>query len=135
MTSTKVTDTDDRSLIEDVQSGRLDAFEPLVERHLDHLHSFIALKLPVPHLVDEITHETFVFAFHHLNSFKPDTEFRSWLRAIATNKIYAELERHLREQRNRLAYSEQRELESYLHEARLADARELEALQECLAQV
>jgi RNA polymerase sigma-70 factor, ECF subfamily len=135
MTSTDVTDTDDRSLIEAVQSGCLEAFEPLVERHLDHLHSFVSLKLPVPHLVDEITHETFVFAFHRLGTFKPGTPFRAWLRAIATNKICAEIERHCREERNRLAYVEQRELEISLHEARHADPRELDALQDCLVQV
>ena len=135
MTSTDITDTDDRSLIEAVQRGSLDAFEPLVERHLDHIHSFVALKLPVPHLVDEITHETFVFAFHHIEGFKPGTAFRAWLRAIATNKICAEIERHCREERNRLTYAQQRELETALHVAKHGDERELDALQDCLAQV
>src|ERR1051326_9372301 len=101
MTSTDVTETDDRSLIEAVQRGSLDSFEPLVERHLDHLHYFVSLKLPVPHLVDEITHDTFVFAFHHIGDFTPGTPFRSWLRAIAANKIYAEIERYCREERTR----------------------------------
>ena len=135
MTSTDITDADDRSLIEAVQRGSVDAFEPLVERHLDHIHSFVALKLPVPHLVDEITHETFVFAFRRIDGFKPGTAFRAWLRAIATNKIFAEIERHCREERNRLAYVEQRELEMSSHEARHTDARELDALHDCLAQV
>jgi RNA polymerase sigma-70 factor (ECF subfamily) len=135
MTSNDVTETDDRSLIEAVQRGSLEAFEPLVERHLDHLHSFVSLRLPVPHLVDEITHDTFVFAFHHIGDFKPGTPFRAWLRAIAANKVCAEIERHCREERNRLAYAQQRELEACLHEARSADARELDALHDCLAQV
>ena len=55
--------TEDVALVEAVQGGNVQAFEPLVERHLDHLHAFVSLKLPVPHLADEITHETFVFAF------------------------------------------------------------------------
>ena len=135
MTATEITDDDDASLIEAVQRGSLDAFEPLVERHLDHLHSFVSLKLPVPHLVDEITHETFVFAFHHLGDFRPGTPFRPWLRAIATNKICAEMERYCREERNRLVYAEQRELEISLHEARVGDTRELDALHDCLVQV
>jgi RNA polymerase sigma-70 factor (ECF subfamily) len=135
MTSTDITDADDRSLIEAVQAGILEAFEPLVVRHLSHLHSFVSLRLPIPHLVDEITHETFVFAFHQLSNFKPGTGFRPWLRAIATNKICAEIERHCREERNRLAYAEQRELELALHEARHADTRELDVLHDCLTQV
>ena len=34
------------------------AFEQLVDAHLDQLRAFIALKLPVPHLIDEIAHAT-----------------------------------------------------------------------------
>jgi DNA-directed RNA polymerase specialized sigma24 family protein len=50
---------DDAALVEAVQRGDAHAFELLVDHHLDHLHAFISLRLPVPHLVDEITHETF----------------------------------------------------------------------------
>src|SRR5262245_54643161 len=55
--------TDDALLVQRVQSGDLKSFESLLERHLEAIHAFVSLKLPVPHLVDEITHETFVFAF------------------------------------------------------------------------
>lgn len=59
---------EDAQLIAAVQAGDLHAYEPLVGRHLDAINAFVALKLPVPHLVDEITHETFVFAFAALQS-------------------------------------------------------------------
>jgi RNA polymerase sigma-70 factor (ECF subfamily) len=126
---------DDATLVEAVQRGNHQAFEPLVERHLDHLHAFVSLKLPVPHLVDEITHETFVFAFHRIAEFTAGTSFRAWLRAIAANKVRAEIERYCREERNRLAYAEQSTLDASYHEASIHDSRELEALNDCIKEV
>ena len=85
--------TQDAHLVAAVQAGDIQAFNPLVERYLDGVHAFVALKLPVAHLVDEITHETFVFAFRRIAEFTAGTSFRAWLRAIAANKIRAEIER------------------------------------------
>ena len=126
---------EDTLLAAAVQAGDLHAFDPLVERHLDAIHAFVALKLPVAHLVDEITHETFVFAFRRLAEFTPGTSLRAWLRAIAANKIRAEIERYSREERNRLAYAEQRALDEAIAEPTPPDSRELEALTDCLEAV
>lgn len=123
---------EDTLLAAAVQAGEVHAFDPLVERHLDALHAFVALKLPVPHLVDEITHETFVFAFRRIAEFAPGTSFRAWLRAIAANKIRAEIERYAREERNRLTYAERRELDAALATPASSEAPELEALTACL---
>jgi RNA polymerase sigma-70 factor (ECF subfamily) len=132
---TAVGPTEDTQLVAAVQAGDAHAFDPLVERHLDAIHAFIALKLPVPHLVDEITHETFVFAFRTIAKFTTDTSFRAWLRAIAANKVRAEIERYYREERNRLAYSERRAIEDALHETSPQDSREVEVLNDCLKEV
>ena len=129
------TPTGDDLLVAAVQAGDIHRFDPLVERHLDAVHAFVALKLPVPHLVDEITHETFVFAFRRIAEFTPGTSFRAWLRAIAANKIRAEIERYAREERNRLAYAERRELEDAIAADASPDSREVEALNECLEAV
>lgn len=126
---------EDAQLVAAVQAGDLHAYEPLVGRHLDAIHAFVALKLPVPHLVDEITHETFVFAFHSIAKFTPDTSFRGWLRAIAANKVRAEIERYYREERNRLAYTERRAIEDALQATASPDSREVEALNDCLKDV
>lgn len=123
------------SLVAAVQAGDARAFDPLVERHLDAIHAFVALKLPVPHLVDEITHETFVFAFHHIHEFAPGTHVRAWLRAIAINKVRAEIERYHREKRNRLAYAEERDLDRALGHLEEPSSGELEALEECLRRI
>lgn len=126
---------EDAQLVAAVQNGDLHAFDPLVERHLDAIHAFVALKLPVPHLVDEITHETFVFAFRSIAKFTTDTGFRAWLRAIAANKVRAEIERYYREERNRLAYSERCAIEDAVQETAPQDSREVEALNDCLKDV
>ena len=126
---------EDAQLVAAVQAGDIRAFEPLVERHLDAIHAFVALKLPVPHLVDEITHEAFVFAFRGIAKFTPGTSFRGWLRAIAANKVRAEIERYYREERNRLAYAERRGIEDALQETAPQNSREVEALNDCLKDV
>jgi RNA polymerase sigma-70 factor, ECF subfamily len=123
------------TLVTAVQAGDLQAFEPLVRRHLDAIHAFVALKLPVAHLVDELTHETFVVAFRCIEQFAPGTSFRAWLRAIAMNRIRAEIERQTRDERNRLAYSEQRILELAGRDPNPEDLQAIEALRECIQEV
>ncbi|MBM3892464.1 MAG: RNA polymerase sigma factor [Verrucomicrobia bacterium] len=126
---------DDAALVAAIQGGDAEAFAPLLDRHLGHMHAFIALKLQVPHLVDEIAHETFVFAYHHIGEFAAGTSFRAWLRAIAANKIRAEVERYCREQANQLSYAEHRLLELGGNKPDAQASREVEALHDCLNQV
>src|SRR5579862_5838493 len=90
------TERTDGDLITRVQKGDGAAFGPLLDRHLVNIRSFVALKVPVAHLVDELTHETFVFAYQHIAQFEAGTAFRPWLRAIAWNLIRAELQRFSR---------------------------------------
>lgn len=121
------------ALVRAVQAGDAAAFEPLVDAHLDHLRAFIALKLPVAHLVDELAHETFVFAFRNLARFTPGTSFRAWLRAIATNLIRAEVQRYARERQNQLHFARARELEhSLMTGPGAAETEEVEHLRACV---
>jgi RNA polymerase sigma-70 factor (ECF subfamily) len=126
---------DDTALVQAVQRGEARAFEPLVDRHLAAIHAFVALKLPVAHLVDEITHETFVAAFRLLPEFNAGTNLRAWLRALAANLVRTELARFHREQTNKLGYAERREIELALAEADEFASREADALRECLEAV
>ena len=91
---------DDAALIRSVQQGDHDAFAQLLDVHLPHVRTFLALKAPVPQLVDELAHDTFVFAFRHLAEFQPGTSFRAWTRAIAWNLLRAEVQRFARERAN-----------------------------------
>ena len=90
----------DAELIARVRGGEADAFAPLVQRHLTAVRAFVAMKLPVAHLADEITHESFVFAFRNLDALNSTDSFRAWLRAIAWNLVRKELLRFAREQAN-----------------------------------
>lgn len=127
-------DLTEAALIRAVQAGDAAAFEPLVDTHLDSLRAFIALKLPVAHLVDELAHETFVFAFRNLAGFTAGTSFRAWLRAIAANLIRAELQRYAREQQNQFNYARARELErSLMTGPGAGESAEVEHLRDCVA--
>lgn len=127
-------DPTEAALIRAVQAGDAAAFEPLVDTHLDSLRAFIALKLPVAHLVDELAHETFVFAFRNLAGFTAGTSFRAWLRAIAANLIRAELQRYAREQQNQFNYARARELErSLMTGPGAGESAEVEHLRDCVA--
>ena len=96
----------ERELVEKVQEGDLSAFEALLRTHSSRLRAFIAMKLPVPHLIDEIAHETFVFAHHHILDFEAGTDFGKWLRAIAFNLIRKETLRYQRSSKNREKFLE-----------------------------
>ena len=133
--SDDLTPRDDMVLVQAVQRGDPGAFRPLVDRHLAAIHAFVAVKLPVAHLVDELTHETFVFAYRNIRKFTSGPSMRPWLRAIAANLVRAEIERHLREQANRLGYAERRLLELALTKPEGQATREAEYLAECLADV
>ncbi|KAF0178519.1 MAG: RNA polymerase sigma-70 factor Rhodopirellula/Verrucomicrobium family [Limisphaerales bacterium] len=95
--STPAPEPADAQLARDARDGDSDAFAALLDRHLPHVRTFLALKAPVPQLVDELAHDTFVFAYRHLDEFDPDTSFRAWLRAIAWNLLRAEVQRFARE--------------------------------------
>ena len=129
----EATQRDEAALVLAAQAGDAAAFEALVRGHLRHLRTFVALRAPVAHLVDEIAHDTFVHAFHHLHTFKAGTSLRAWLRAIAFNLLRAEVQRYAREQANQLRYAEQVALDEDLTAAAPDRAGpEAEALEECV---
>jgi len=122
-------------LVRAVQAGDTRAFGPLVDMHLDYLRAFIALKLPVAHLVNEIAHETFVFAYRNIHTFTAGTSLRAWLRAIAGNLVRAELQRYAREQANQFTYAKHRLLEQELGRSDAHDVAEMEFLRDCVEEL
>ena len=88
---------DEQSLIQKVQEGNLEAFGSLMDIHVRRLRAVIALNAPVPHLIDEIAHETYVFAYNHIQEFQRGTSFFAWLKSIAWNLLRAEIQRFSRE--------------------------------------
>lgn len=123
------------ALILKVQRGDLQAFEPLVDQHLSQVRAFIALRTPAAHLVDELAHETFVYAFRNIHEFAPGTSLANWLRAIAWNLLRAEILRHSREQANHVRYAQARRVELVQSNSDLSSSREAEFLQQCVEQL
>jgi len=123
------------ALILRVQQGDLDAFEPLVDQHLPHVRAFIALRTPAAHLVDELAHEVFVYAFRHIGEFNAGTAFGSWLRAIAWNLLRAEIQRFSREQSNQTRYAHARCMEVANAGESVPGSNEAEFLQQCLEEL
>ena len=93
-------------LVKRVQKGDLEAYEELLDLHSSHLRAFVAMKLPIPHLIDEIAHEAFVFAHRHIMDFEAGTDFGKWLRAIAFNLVRKETLKHQRLSKNREKFLE-----------------------------
>ena len=62
------------NLIEKVKKGQVEAFGELMELHMRRIRAFIALNAPVPHLIDEVAHESFVFAYRHIEDFETGTQ-------------------------------------------------------------
>lgn len=125
----------DAGLVLAAQAGDHDAFAALLDVHLPHVRTFLALKAPVPQLVDELAHDTFVFAFRHLNEFQPGTSFRAWVRAIAWNLLRAEVQRFAREQVNQEKFTAWQLVEWETSAADSAPSPEAEHLHDCLDQL
>jgi RNA polymerase sigma-70 factor (ECF subfamily) len=122
-------------LVRAAQAGDHDAFAALLDAHLPHVRTFLALKAPVPQLVDELAHDTFVFAFRHLDEFQPGTSFRAWVRAIAWNLLRAEVQRFAREQVNQEKFAAWQLAEWETTSTETAPTAEAEHLQSCLDQL
>src|SRR5215510_15588565 len=75
----------DRELLSQAQAGDLSAFEALVERHRDKVYG-VALRMTRSEAdAAEIAQETFLSAFQHLNEFRGEAAFGSWVHRIAAN--------------------------------------------------
>src|SRR3974390_2873750 len=122
---------DEHTLIKRVQVGDLNAFEPLVDAHLPEIRAFLALKVPAAHLIDELAHETFVYAFRNFRDFTPGTNLKLWLRTIAWNLLRAEILRFSREQAHQLRYAQERYLQLASDETGPPISNEAEFLGEC----
>lgn len=118
-----------------VQRGDLAAFERLLAIHVSGLRAFVAMKLPIPHLIDEIAHETFVFSHRHILDFKAGTDFGKWLRAIAFNLIRKETLRHQRLAKNREKFLEHHLIQESIRGEGSPELPLVAVLEECLARL
>jgi RNA polymerase sigma-70 factor (ECF subfamily) len=87
----------DERLVARVLTGDADAFAMLVNRHKRGISNFIAAGVRSASDVADLTQETFLRAYAHLGTFRPDLgRFSTWLYHIARNVVRTFLGRSLR---------------------------------------
>ena len=84
---------DDRDLIASAQQGDRQAFTQLVCRHQASIVSLTYRMCGDLRLAEDAAQEAFVRVWQHLNSYKPQYAFRSWLYRIAANAALDALRR------------------------------------------
>ncbi|MCF6313579.1 MAG: sigma-70 family RNA polymerase sigma factor [Verrucomicrobiales bacterium] len=127
-----VQEIEEDDLICAVQAGDLAAFEQLIHLHSSRVRAFVSMRLPVSHLVDEIAHEAFVFAYRHMDDFTVGSNFGAWLRAIANNLVRAEVLRYSRSVKNQQNYLEHCLVESSQDQGLKPESPMVLYLEECL---
>lgn len=76
----------DAELVERAKQGDRDAFESLVRRHADRVHSVALRMLGDPGDAAEATQEAFLRAWRGIRSFQERAEFSTWLYRIGFNE-------------------------------------------------
>jgi RNA polymerase sigma-70 factor (ECF subfamily) len=81
----------DLDLVTRAQSGDLEAFEALVERHQHRLVHFARLMVSNPSDAEDVAQETLLRAYRSLAQFRGQSAFKTWLYQIATNVARTQL--------------------------------------------
>ena len=129
--STPTTTPPDADLARQVESGDDAAFRLLMQRHLQPLRGFLALRAPAPDLIDEVAHDAFVFAYQNMRDFTTGS-MQPWLRSIAHNLLRDRLKAYARESTKHERYSEQVRWEMALEASDKPVSDESDHLASCL---
>lgn len=82
---------EDEALLARAQAGEMPAFEALVERHQDKVYA-VALRMTRSEAdAAEISQDTFLSAYQHLEDFRGEAAFGSWVHRIAANNALMRL--------------------------------------------
>ena len=121
----------DAALARQVEAGDAEAFRLLMQRHLQPLRGFLALRAPVPDLIDEVAHDAFVFAYQNTRDFT-EGSMQPWLRTIAHNLLRDRLKAYARDCAKHERYSEQVRWEMALEYSDKPVSAESDHLAACL---
>src|SRR5882724_11757742 len=108
---------DDSTLVRGTLAGRREDFELLVTRHQKPLYRFVLQQVRDPEGADEIVQMTFVQAYTHLDRFREEATFKTWLHRVALNLCHD----RARAERRRSDVSVDQALESTDTRPRLED--------------
>lgn len=82
---------DDIYYIEKVNSGDINAYSYLVEKHKRMAYTFALKIIKVPEDAEEIAHDGFVKAYQSLKDFRQESKFSTWLFKIIFNLAVSRL--------------------------------------------
>ena len=75
----------DVELVQRAKAGDLDAFEALTTRHEQRVYSLALRMLRQEQDAEDVTQQTFLSVLEHLDSFRGEASFSTWLLRIATH--------------------------------------------------
>jgi len=78
----------DRELVESFRSGRREAFQDLMARHERRIYNVAYRMLGVAEDASDATQDAFLSCYRHLDGFRGDAEFTTWLHRITINACY-----------------------------------------------
>lgn len=103
-----------------------DAFSSLVRMHQAKIRSYLLRLCRNYDLADDIAQETFLTAFHKLNSYKGEGNFSGWLFRIAHNCFLQHLRKTKRRTEITDQYGSQQELQNEQYESISTEQMDLE---------
>ncbi len=102
---------EDRELVQLARRGDFDAFEELVSKYERRLFSLAMRIVRHQHDAEEVVQQTFLSVIEHLEQFREESTFHTWLTRIATNHALALLRK--RANRGALEFRDDQSSESY----------------------
>ncbi len=75
----------DNELVRAAQQGDENAFRELVGRYENKVYRLALKMMREPQDAEDVLQETFINVFRHLDSFRGESEFSTWIYRIATN--------------------------------------------------
>jgi RNA polymerase sigma-70 factor (ECF subfamily) len=91
VTAAEPIDDSDEALVSRAQAGDYAAFEELVRRHQRRAFAVALGIVKNPAEAEEVVQETFLSAFEHLDSFRGDARFSTWIYRVASNHALMKL--------------------------------------------
>jgi RNA polymerase sigma-70 factor, ECF subfamily len=79
---------EDKQLIENFLAGDDSAFEALVKKYLKPVYNFLYHFVSDREALDDITQETFIKAWKHIEKFDREKNFKVWIFSIAKNTAF-----------------------------------------------
>jgi RNA polymerase sigma factor, sigma-70 family len=83
--------TDDLYYIDAVKNGNVQAFSFLVEKYQKMVYTLALKLMKKPEEAEEMAQDTFIKAFHKIDSYEGKSKFSTWLYSITYNACISEL--------------------------------------------